>query len=39
MAMQDGAESEEEDDETQERFRISFGGDTDSAEDANAYSE
>ena len=37
MAMQDGAESEEEDDETQERFRISFGGDTDSAEDANAY--
>ena len=39
MAMQNGAESEEEDDETQERFRISFGGDTDSAEDANAYSE
>ena len=36
-AMQNGAESEEEDDETQERFRISFGGDTDSAEDANAY--
>jgi hypothetical protein len=23
----------------QERFRISFGGDMDSAEDANAYSE
>jgi hypothetical protein len=39
MAMQNGAESEEEDDETQERFRISFGGDKDSAEDANAYSE
>jgi hypothetical protein len=39
MAMQNGAESEEEDDETQERFRISFGGDTDSAEDAKDYSE
>jgi len=39
MAMQDGAESEEEDDETQERFHISFDGDTDSAEDANTYSE
>jgi hypothetical protein len=38
-ATQNGAESEEEDDETQERFRISFGGDTDSAEDANAYSK
>ena len=38
-AMQNGAESEEEDDETQERFRISFGGDMDSAEDAKAYSE
>ena len=31
-ATQNGAESEEEDDETQERFRISFGGDMDSAE-------
>lgn len=39
MAMQNGAESEEEDDETQERFRISFGGDMDSAEDGNAYSK
>jgi hypothetical protein len=38
-ATQNGAESEEEDDETQERFRISFGGDMDSAEDAKAYSE
>jgi len=37
--MQNGAESEEEDDETQERFRISFSGDTDSAEDANSYPE
>jgi hypothetical protein len=37
--MQNGAESEEEDDETQERFRISFDGDMDSAEDAKAYSE
>ena len=39
MAMQNGAESEEDDDETQERFRISFGGDMDSAEDANVYSK
>jgi DNA-binding transcriptional regulator YiaG len=39
MAMQNGAESEEEDDETQERFRIRLSGDMDSAEDANAYSE
>jgi hypothetical protein len=39
MAIQNGAESEEEDDETQERFHISFDGDTDSAEDANTYSE
>jgi hypothetical protein len=38
-AMQNGAESEEEDDETEEGFRISFGGDMDSAEDAKAYSE
>ena len=38
-AMQNGAESEEEDDETQERFRISSGGDRDTAEDANAYSK
>jgi hypothetical protein len=37
--MQNGAESEEEDDETQERFRISFGGDMDSAEGANVYSK
>jgi hypothetical protein len=39
MAMQNGEESEEEDDETQERFRISFGGDRNSAEDANSCSE
>jgi hypothetical protein len=39
IAVQNGAESEEEEDETQERFRISIDGGMDAAEDESARSE
>ena len=38
-ATQDEEDFEEENDESEEGFSISLGGDMESAEDANTYSE